>query len=156
MPRLAELPCQHPNVSGSLLLLQEYYSQLHGGTFMRSATLKGLAIHTADEAGSFPGPDYQFGWGLPNMQKAAAVITDDNTNHNQIIQQNVLNNGGTLSLPVIASGNGTISATIAWTDPKGDVEPIATALNNHTKKLVNDLDIVIKKAVMELHTGHGY
>lgn len=132
-----------PNASGSLFLLQEYYSQLHSGAFMRSATLKGLAIHTADESGLTPGPDYQFGWGLLNMQKAAAVITANNTTH--LIQENVLNNGGTLSIPVIASGNGTISATISWTDPKAQVEPAATALNNHTKKLVNDLDIVIKK-----------
>ncbi|MEI9946218.1 MAG: S8 family serine peptidase [Chitinophagaceae bacterium] len=132
-----------PNASGSLLLLQEYYSQLHGGTFMRAATLKGLAIHTADEAGPAAGPDYQYGWGLLNMKKAAAVITANNTTH--LIQENVLNNSGTLSIPVIASGNGTIKATISWTDPKAPVEPEATALNNHTKKLVNDLDIVIKK-----------
>jgi hypothetical protein len=136
-----------PNASGSLLLLQEYYSQLHGAAnFMRSATLKGLVIHTADEAGLAPGPDYQNGWGLINMTKAAAVITGSNiANGNHIIQENVLNNGGTLSVPVIASGSGKISATISWTDPKADVESISSALNNTTKKLVNDLDIVIKK-----------
>lgn len=136
-----------PAVSGSLLLLQEYYNQLHPGTFMRSATLKAIAIHTAEEAGTSPGPDYKYGWGLVNMQKAAAVITGDNaTQRIHQIRENVLNNGGTLSLPVVASGNGTISATIVWTDPKSPtVEPTATALNNNAKKLVNDLDIVIKK-----------
>src|SRR5690606_2085490 len=36
-----------PLVAGSLFLLQEYYAQLHGGSFMRSATLKSLLIHTA-------------------------------------------------------------------------------------------------------------
>ena len=132
-----------PNAAGSLLLLQEYYAQLHSGIFMRSATLKGLTIHTADEAGLSPGPDYQNGWGLMNMKKAAAVITANNTTH--LIQENVLANNGTLSIPVIASGNGKISATISWTDPKAVVEPTATALNNPTPKLVNDLDIVIKK-----------
>lgn len=133
-----------PSAAGSLLLLQEYYSQLHAGTFMRSATLKGLAIHTASEAGTSPGPDYQFGWGLLNMEKAAAVITSNNTKH--LIREEVLGNGNTFSLPVIASGDGVISATISWTDPKAEtVEPVATALNNPAKKLVNDLDIVIKK-----------
>jgi hypothetical protein len=134
-----------PNASGSLLLLQEYYNQLHPGTFMRSSTLKGLVIHTADEAGISAGPDYQNGWGLINMTKAAAVITANNSGH--LIQENTLNNtdNNTYSLPVIASGNGKISATISWTDPKGDVEPVATALNNTTKRLVNDLDMVIKK-----------
>jgi hypothetical protein len=39
--------------------------------FMRAATLKALAIHTADEAGSADGPDYEFGWGLLNTKSAA-------------------------------------------------------------------------------------
>ncbi len=130
-----------PSAAGSLLLLQEYYSQLHGGTFMRAATLKGLVIHTADEAGTSVGPDYQFGWGLINMKRAADVITSNNTGH--IIHENVLNNTGTFSLPVIASGTGKITATISWTDPKADVTPVS--LNNPNPKLVNDLDIVIKR-----------
>lgn len=130
-----------PNAAGSLLLLQEYYSQLHAGNFMRSATLKGIVIHTADEAGTAPGPDYQFGWGLINMKKAADVITANNSTH--LIHENVLNNGGTFSLPVIASGSGTLSATISWTDPKGDVE--SPTVNSPNRKLVHDLDIVIKK-----------
>ncbi|MEI9913388.1 MAG: S8 family serine peptidase [Bacteroidota bacterium] len=135
-----------PTAAGSLLLLQEYYSQLNSGTFMRSATLKGLVIHTADEAGSAPGPDYQNGWGLINMTKAAAVITANNTTH--IIEERQLDNSDNFSysLPVIASGNGKISATISWTDPKAEtIASFETALNNTAKKLVNDLDIVIKR-----------
>ena len=133
-----------PNASGSIFLLQEYYSQLHGSTsFMRSATLKGLVIHTADEAGPSPGPDYQHGWGLINMARAASVITANNTS--QLIQENVLNNAATFSLPVIASGDGKISATLSWTDPKAEFEPLANALNNPARKLVNDLDIVIRR-----------
>ncbi len=130
-----------PNAAGSLLLLQEYHAQLHGGNFMRAATLKGLVIHTADEAGMFPGPDYQFGWGLINMRKAAAVLTANNTT--DIIHENVLNNGDTYSFPVVASGNGKISATISWTDPKGSVE--SPTINSPAAKLVHDLDIVVKR-----------
>jgi len=133
-----------PSTAGSLLLLQEYYSQLHAGSFMRSATLKGLIIHTADEAGTTAGPDYQFGWGLINMKKAADVITANNTTH--LIHENVLNDGGSFSLPVVASGNGKISATISWTDPKGQVD--APSINNPNRKLVHDLDIVIKKGAI--------
>jgi len=132
-----------PSAAGSLLLLQEYYSQLHSGAFMRAATLKGLTIHTADEAGPFRGPDYQYGWGLMNIKKASDVIRANNTNH--LIQENVLANGNVFSIPVVASGNGTLSATISWTDPKGDVIPVTSALNNPTPNLVNDLDMEIKK-----------
>lgn len=132
-----------PTVAGSAILLQEYYSQLHSGTMMRSATLKGLLIHTADEAGTDPGPDYKYGWGLANFKKAAEVIKANNSG--QLIEENVLNNGQTYTKNVFASGDGVLRATISWTDPEATVEPIATALNNSTKKLVNDLDIVIKK-----------
>src|SRR5690606_10068021 len=55
-----------PNVTGSLLLLQQHFHNLNG-VYMRSATLKGLALHTADDAGN-PGPDAVWGWGLLNSK----------------------------------------------------------------------------------------
>ena len=133
-----------PAAAGSGFLLQEYYYRLHT-VFMHSATLKGLLIHTADEAGPADGPDYQYGWGLIDMPKAAAVITSNNTD--QLIRENVLTTAaGTFTLPVIASGNGPIVATISWTDPAAAVDEVNT-LNNPTRKLVNDLDLRI--------TGNG-
>ncbi|HEU4470251.1 MAG TPA: S8 family serine peptidase [Flavisolibacter sp.] len=128
-----------PNTSGSLMLLQEYYSQLHGGAFMRASTLKGLAIHTAEESGDAPGPDYRFGWGLLNVAKGADVIKTKNTGAHRIFE-NVLNNGETFTLNIPAGG--PITATLVWTDPKGAIET-TNILNNTTKKLVHDLDIKI-------------
>lgn len=131
-----------PNASGSLLLLQEYYSQLHPGNFMLSATLKALAIHCADEAGISPGPDYRFGWGLLNVSKAANVIKSNNLQAHQMFE-NVLQNGQTYTMNVVASG--PLTATLVWTDPKGTV--ITTnILNNNARRLVNDLDIRITQA----------
>jgi Subtilase family/GEVED domain/Secretion system C-terminal sorting domain len=127
-----------PAAAGSGFLLQEYYFKLHN-TFMRSATLKGILIHTADEAGPADGPDFQFGYGLIDMVKAASVITSNNTD--QLIQENVLTDAsGTFSLPVVASGKGPLTATICWTDPAAVVDEVNT-LNNPTPKLVNDLDL---------------
>ncbi|MGC1204227.1 MAG: S8 family serine peptidase, partial [Flavobacteriaceae bacterium] len=37
-----------PNVSGSLILLQQHYNNINNN-YMRAATLKGLALHTADD-----------------------------------------------------------------------------------------------------------
>ncbi|MDR3716332.1 MAG: S8 family serine peptidase [Puia sp.] len=132
-----------PAASGSLFLLQQYYTQLHNDSLMRSATLKGIIIHTADEAGIADGPDYIYGWGLINMQKAAAVITSRNSD--QLIYENLLTNttaDSIFTLPVVASGKGDLIATISWTDPAGT--PVTTnLLNNPTKMLVNDLDLRI-------------
>ena len=44
-----------PNVTGTLLLLQQYYNEKYGD-FMKAATLKGLALHTADDT-ELVGPD---------------------------------------------------------------------------------------------------
>ncbi len=138
-----------PNTSGSLLLLQEYYNKLKPGTFLRSATLKGLAIHTADEAGVSAGPDYSYGWGMLNVQKAANAITaaipsNNAANSAHQIHERTLAQGETFSTTVIATGKQALSATICWTDVKGSVDNV-NKLNNRTKKLVNDLDIRITK-----------
>ncbi len=127
-----------PNVAGSILLLQELFSQRNNGQFLRSSTLKGLALHTADEAGTAPGPDYQNGWGLLNMERAGRVIL--NKDNNYLLNERTLTQGQTYSFTVIASGRGPLVSTICWTDPAGIA---STTLNDRTPKLVNDLDIRI-------------
>ena len=133
-----------PASAGSSFLLQEEYSKLNNGAFMRAATLKGLLIHTADEAGPSPGPDYQYGWGLINMQKAVSVITSNNTD--QLLQENLLTQGthDIDNIPVIASGKTVLTATISWTDPPGTLAPVVGAnFADVSPKLVNDLDMRI-------------
>lgn len=132
-----------PNVAGSLILLQQYYHNLHN-TFMRSATLKGIALHTADDAGTV-GPDAVFGWGLLNVKKAAETITGDNqTDPNDktaIVKELTLNQGGTYTISVDASTTEPLKASITWTDIPGN--PANNQLNSSTPVLVNDLDIRI-------------
>ena len=131
-----------PNATGSLLLLQEHYKSFSGGTPMRAATLKGLAIHTADEAGAGPGPDYRFGWGLLNTEKAALLI--DSVWHDQkehALTEQTLSQGGTYTMQVTSNGTEPLWATICWTDPAGT--PVANQLDPPDLMLVNDLDLRI-------------
>ena len=130
-----------PNVSGSLILLQEYYEKLHPGNFMRSATLKGLAIHTAEEAGFAVGPDYVYGWGVLNVNKASDVIKSNNLGSHKIYE-NVLTNGSSYTTNVMSTG--PLTVTLSWTDPKGNVVQ-SNILNNPELKLVHDLDLRITK-----------
>lgn len=130
-----------PNVSGSLLLLQELHAR-ETGEFMRSATLKGLAIHTADEAGPAAGPDMQFGWGVLNTKKAADFILGNDPALVQEMQEAVLQNGGSFSQSITSNG-GPLRATLVWTDPEGapcGAPPISGAWNC-SKALVNDLEL---------------
>ena len=133
-----------PNIAGSLILLQEHYEDLHGpGNYMRAATLKALAIHTADETGDAPGPDYEYGWGLLNTKTAAQLITDDGLGDQQIIEDS-LPDGGTDTFNVnVSDPDSIITATLVWTDPPGT--PVAPTLDPPDRMLVNDLDLRIKR-----------
>lgn len=128
-----------PNASGSALLVQQHYNNLKG-SFMKASTLKGLIIHTADEAGTSIGPDYTFGWGLMNTAKAVTVISDTAKN---LILQNTLNNVSSYNFTFFSDGTSPIRATICWTDrPGSSPNP---SLNPITKMLVNDLDIRVRR-----------
>ena len=130
-----------PQVSGSIFLLQQLYNRLNKNTFMRSATLKGLVLHSALDLEA-AGPDYKTGWGLLDMEKAANVIT--NASSSNLISEGTLANTATDKRSFVASGKGDLVATLSWTDPESTVFPITTEnLNNRKPKLVNDLDIKI-------------
>ncbi|WP_053405235.1 S8 family serine peptidase [Persicobacter sp. CCB-QB2] len=126
-----------PSTAGSLMLLQEHYYNLNNA-YMKSATLKALAIQTADEAGPAPGPDYMYGWGLLNTATAASVIS--NKDIESIIQEREYT-GSTQELTVKASGTEPLVVTIVWTDLPGS--PVAPALDPEDIMLVNDLDLKV-------------
>lgn len=126
-----------PNVTGSLALIQQKALADRGG-YLLSSALKGLAIHTCDEAGNNPGPDYRFGWGLMNTKRACDVIED--TIGNQLFWD-TLSNGDTLSFTYFSDGTQPLRATICWTDPAGF--PSTVSLNPTAIKLMNDLDLRI-------------
>jgi len=136
-----------PNVAGSLILLQEHYNNLND-EFMKSATLKGLACHTAkDEAemdnltsAAYPGPDPVWGWGLLDAQFAAETITNAQSNLS-IIEENSLDNGESYSKTITVSDSQKLMATICWTDLAGFTQN--GALNSTVPALYNDLDIRI-------------
>lgn len=130
-----------PAVAGVVLLLQEYYESLNQDQFMKASTVKGLILNTADEAGDFDGPDFRFGWGLINAEKAAQAIKDRNVS--SIIDERTLTQGQIYTRTVTAIGDQPIKATICWTDRAG-TQNNGTA-NSTTPALVNNLDIKIVK-----------
>ncbi len=127
-----------PNVTGSLLLLQQHYNNLNGN-FMKAATLKGLALHTADDAGA-SGPDAVFGWGLLNTKRAAQAISDNGNEAK--IEELTLDSGQSYTITVDSDGSNPLFASISWTDRPGTAN---STVNSTTPVLVNDLDIRITK-----------
>lgn len=129
-----------PNVTGSLFLLQQLYSQRNSGRFMLSASLKALAIHTTKEAGPAPGPDYMNGWGLLDVASGAKIILNEDGTSN-FIREDILGEGETFEFEFVSDGITPIKATLAWTDPAGN--PAGTGLDPTDIMLVNDLDMRI-------------
>jgi hypothetical protein len=103
--------------------------------------MKALVVHTADEAGPAPGPDYVYGWGLMNAARAAQVLNAQAASSNALthIKQIYLFNGGTVELPVTATGSEPLKVTVCWTDPPGPVS--APGVDANVPALVNDLDV---------------
>ncbi len=127
-----------PTVAGSLALLQELHSDLHGD-FMKASTLKAIALHTASEAGSTPGPDYSFGWGLLNVEKGAEMILKNE--FQSLIEENNLANGSVFTKTVSALTTEPLVVTIVWTDPAGVLQ--GTIEDDATPRIINDLDISV-------------
>jgi len=131
-----------PGVTAVALLLQQYYKQLYGNN-MKAATLKGLILHTADEAGDYPGPDYSYGWGLINADASARVIRDKNLITNRsIVQELNLNNQAIYTQTISATSSRPLKVSISWTDPAGALAA-AGMIDSATKNLVNDLDVKV-------------
>ena len=130
-----------PNAVGSASLLIQQFGNLFPGQAMRSSTLKGLLIHTADDRGNV-GPDYKYGWGMVNVQAAADLISDhfsfpakQRFTENQVTSSTV-----TRTLSFVWDGVTPIWATLCWTDPAGT----ATSTSDfRTSRLVNNLNLKI-------------
>ena len=132
-----------PNVAGTLLLVQQHHKNLTN-SFMKSATLRGLACHTADDAGD-TGPDARFGFGLLNAKKAVETLTENGLT--SWVSENNLVQGQTATMTVKSNGdaNNPLIVSIAWTDLPGTANNGTWGENSTTAALVNDLDVRVTK-----------
>lgn len=131
-----------PGVAGVALLLQQYYNSLNSN-FMRAATLKGLIMHSADEAGVADGPDYEFGWGLINAEAASNIILAKSQGLS-VIDELTLQSGQTFTLPISSTGSNPLMVSISWTDRPG-VANTTNEIDPVNLNLVNDLDLRVTK-----------
>jgi len=129
-----------PSVTGSIALLIQQYENVFGSeSKMRAATMKALIINTADEAGSTDGPDYSFGWGLMNTEKAALKIAEDDTT--DVIYEGVLEEGDSVVRFITLFDTSLLRVTLVWTDPPGSIPD--AAVDPSDTNLVNDLNLTI-------------
>jgi hypothetical protein len=129
-----------PSASGSAILLVQFYDRLFPGQAMRASTLKGLLLHTADDL-LRPGPDYQAGWGLINVEAAAQLIQSHakTTPEGQFLVESILDEARAVApFHVTLENPQSVTFTLCWTDRESQ----ATALHDsRSPRLVHDLDL---------------
>lgn len=127
-----------PNAAGTAALLAQDYLRLFG-VAMRSSTLKGLLIHTADDRGN-PGPDYQYGWGLINAKGAVDLIRDQQAIPNKLRLKEglITTTSNTINHNFLWDGINPIRVTLVWTDPAG-ID--TTSTDSRSPRLINNLDL---------------
>lgn len=130
-----------PMITGLGALLQEL-NRAENGRWLKSASLKGLLIHTADPGTSDGSPLPTMGWGVPNAETAASFLI--NSDGNQRLIEGEIENGETVTFRFYHDGTGDFRATLVWTDPHGTSPTLdfnSSDLDDSTAILVHDLDM---------------
>jgi hypothetical protein len=117
-------------VSGTTLLMQQYYHTLHPQNILPSTLAKAILINTADDIDA-AGPDFKTGYGNLNALKAMDLIRDNKIFSGNITQGEIQ----TFSIAIPANIS-LLKIALAWNDTAAS--PLAN------KALVNDLDLVVE------------
>ncbi len=127
-----------PNAAGTAVLVAQEYVRIFGQA-MRSSTMRGLLIHTADDLDT-PGPDYKTGWGLVNGKAAVDLVRDQSANPGRVrLSENLItSSSNNVTRSFVWDGLSPIKVTVCWTDPAGTS---TTTSDLRTARLVNNLDL---------------
>lgn len=128
-----------PFVTGSILLIQQHAKNTFNH-YLKSATVRGLIIHSATKAGTEGNPNYRFGWGVMNVERAVDIITNDG--ESTLLKEMKLSNGQGYLVSVYASEVEDLVGTIVWTELPGT---LSTGTDDRKPVLVNDLDLRISE-----------
>jgi hypothetical protein len=142
-----------PAAAAAALLLQQYYFSLNN-SYMSASMLKAILLHSADDEGT-TGPDAKFGWGILNIERAAQIIKDDkqtgkarlytfttNPINNSSSEVNISGIGTTSTTPGL--GNGSVKASICWTDDEGIEQTQANGVDPTASRLVYNFDVIFR------------
>ncbi|QOY87064.1 S8 family serine peptidase [Paludibaculum fermentans] len=120
-----------PAISGMLALLVERLQARQGDSQPKASLLKAILLNSARDVGN-PGPDYVFGYGIPNAPAAIAAVDENRYLVNRI------SSGSANHTITVPGGAGTLRVMLVWSDAPGSPES--------STSLVNDLDLSLSHA----------
>ncbi len=118
-----------PGVAGVSAQLHQGFQELNGGNIAPSALIKATLLNTANDLGNI-GPDFKFGWGHLNANRAYQLLKDNRYLSSEISQGD--NNMHTLTVP---DGAVEVRVMLYWNEQ--------SAMLGTGKALINDLDLVV-------------
>ncbi|MBK6832665.1 MAG: S8 family serine peptidase [Flavobacteriales bacterium] len=116
-----------PGIAGVLALLYQGWRSTHGGADPPSALMKAFLLNTADDLGN-TGPDYKYGWGAVNGERAWRAILEDRWTSVLVDDGQVP--GVSIDVP---AGAAALRVMAYWMDPAGELLAASA--------LVNDIDL---------------
>ncbi|MDB5227292.1 MAG: hypothetical protein JWN78_1485, partial [Bacteroidota bacterium] len=118
-----------PQVAAIAVLLHQKYKEQFSNNVPNGSLIKSILCNTARDLGN-PGPDYTYGFGLPDAYKAVYTIAN-----NLFYEGDATQNSFDTHTIVVPSNISKLSITLCWTDKEGS--PVAD------KIIVNDLDLKV-------------
>ena len=130
-----------PSAAGSAALLAELYHSEFSVGYMPASLMKALLIHTADDLGA-AGPDYQNGWGLINVHRAADLLLAHKASPSspKLFEESLTVGARTFTHEFDWDGVSSIRATLCWNDPAGLVQ---AQHDSRSPTLVHNLDLKV-------------
>lgn len=122
-----------PSACGSIVLLTELWHREMNNRFFAPDVGRGVLAATIVDSGNV-GPDYQFGWGRIDVQRAAdLILANKNNNYNHIVRGQIRQNE-VVEFPVTVTNSQTpLKVVLSWLD--------LGASTGSGVKLMNDLDV---------------
>jgi len=117
-----------PAVAGAWSLMVEAYRKQFN-TDPKAALLKAYLMNTANDIGN-PGPDYTFGYGMPDVARAVQALREE-----RFFQENISNGQYSEYTINVPSNAAEVRVMLYWHDKEGNL----TA----SKALVNDLQLTV-------------
>ncbi|MBM3758939.1 MAG: hypothetical protein FJW36_01700 [Acidobacteria bacterium] len=115
-----------PAVSGLSALLINRHRGKHGKA-PAPELLRAMILNTANDLGN-PGPDYSYGYGIPDGVKALKIVDDDHWNTGSVLS------GETKEFEFeLPAGQPALRVMLAWSDPPAPA--------GRTRQLMNNLDL---------------
>lgn len=129
-----------PVVSGIITLWQQWALTQFKFPF-RSATIRAIAIHTANKYQSQVEPNHHYGYGIINAAGGISLLNSSLGSESLLLENTLLNGQEFKTSVELIEDAGNLVFTLSWTDP---AKEYSTSFFDETllqSALVNDLDI---------------